>query len=215
MTTIEPKPTHGSRPASRLGRLRLTLWAITGVALLGAGGYWLTRKPATSPVDAYASAFGGPFSMVDQNGRTVTDQSLRGKPYAIFFGYTRCPDVCPTALNRLAALRKRLGPDGGKFDILFVSVDRERDSAKDIGNYLTLFGTPMIGLSGTEAQLAQIVKVFHVYYEKVPVEGGDYSIDHSASVFLMDRAGRFVTTIDHQEDQSVALEKLKRTIATA
>ena len=215
MTTIEPKPTPRSRPASRFGRMRLALWIIVGVALLGVGGYWLGRKPPTpsSAADDYASTFGGPFTMVDQNGRTVTDRSLRGKPYAIFFGFTRCPDVCPTTLSRMAQLRKRLGPDGSKFDILFVSVDRGRDSARGIGNYLTLCGTPIIGLTGTEAQLAQIVKAFHVYYEKVPVEGGDYTIDHTASIYLMDRAGRFVTTIDRQEDERVALEKLLRVIA--
>ena len=152
--------------------------------------------------------------MTDQNGQTVTDQSLREKPYAIFFGFTRCPDVCPTSLSRMAQLRKQLGADGDKFNIVFVSVDPEHDKREDIGRYLELFGTPIIGLTGTDVQIAQIVKAFHVYYAKVPVEGGDYTIDHTASIILMDRNGQFIGTIDHQEQQGVALEKLKRAIAT-
>ncbi|WP_010542913.1 SCO family protein [Sphingomonas elodea] len=210
MTSIDPDGTPRQRRAAPgwIG------WAITGLLLLalaGGAAYWVTRRDA--PASA-APSFGGAFAMTDQNGNTVTDRSLRGKPYAIFFGFTRCPDVCPTSLNRMAQLRKQLGPDGMKFAIVFVSVDPGHDKRQDIGSYLTLFGTPIIGLTGTDAQLAQIVKAFHVYYEKVPVSGNDYTIDHTASIYLMDREGRFVTTIDHQEQQDVALEKLKRVIAS-
>lgn len=202
-------------PQRGLSRGRKALWFMAAITalLLVAGYLWRSAQTASQPAGGYASAFGGPFTMTDQNGRTVTDQTLRGKPYAIFFGFTRCPDVCPTSLNRMALLRKQLGADGDKFNIIFVSVDPGHDTRAGIGNYLTLFGTPMIGLTGTAAQLAQIVKAFHIYYEKVPVEGGDYTIDHSATIFLMDGNGRFVTTISHQEDQKVALQKLKRLIA--
>ncbi|OAN63138.1 SCO family protein [Sphingomonas sp. TDK1] len=211
MTTTDPDGTPRPRDAARgwIG------WAISGLLLLalaGGAAYWVTRRDA--PPTVAAPSFGGAFAMTDQNGNTVTDRSLRGKPYAIFFGFTRCPDVCPTSLNRMAQLRKQLGPDGMKFAIVFVSVDPGHDKRQDIGNYLTLFGTPIIGLTGTDAQLAQIVKAFHVYYEKVPVPGGDYTIDHTAAIYLMDREGRFVTTIDHQEPQDAALAKLKRVIAS-
>jgi len=199
---------------SGLARLRLWLWAIVAVAAAAAGALYLMprEKPAPTPAESYASAFGGSFDMIDQNGKSVTDKSLRGKPYAIFFGFTRCPDVCPTTLSRMAALRKQLGADGDKFEIIFVSVDRGHDKAKDIGEYVKLFNTPIIGLTGSDAQIARIVKAFHVYYAKVPIEGGDYTIDHTASVFLMDRDGKFVATIDHKEGQQVALDKLKRLI---
>ncbi|MBD3761199.1 SCO family protein [Sphingomonadaceae bacterium G21617-S1] len=202
-------------PQRRLSRVRKSLWFMAAItALLLVVGYlWRSAQPSSQPAGSYASAFGGPFTMTDQTGRTVTEQTLRGKPYAIFFGFTRCPDVCPTSLNRMALLRKQLGADGDKFNIIFVSVDPVHDTRAGIGHYLTLFGTPIIGLTGTAAQLAQIVKAFHIYYEKVPVEGGDYTIDHSATIFLIDADGQFVTTISHQEDQKVALQKLKRLIA--
>ncbi len=207
-------PTSTNKP--RLSRVRLWLWGTVVLVAVAFGAYYLLGNRTAAPptaADAYASAFGGSFTMSDPNGRTVTDQTLRGTPYAIFFGFTRCPDVCPTTLSRMAALRKQLGADGDKFQIVFVSVDPEHDKAKDIGSYLTLFNTPIVGLTGTDAQIAQIVKAFHVYYAKVPVAGGDYTIDHTASVFLMDKDGKFVATIAHEEDQRVALEKLKRLIS--
>ena len=199
---------------SGLAQLRIWLWAVGGVAVGATGILYLlpSEKPEPTPAESYANAFGGSFDMIDQNGKAVTDQTLRGKPYAIFFGFTRCPDVCPTTLSRMAALRKQLGAAGDKFEIVFVSVDRGHDKAKDIGEYVKLFNTPIIGLIGSDAQIARIVKAFHVYYAKVPIEGGDYTIDHTASVFLMDRDGKFVATIDHKEGQQVALEKLKRVL---
>lgn len=202
-------------PQRGLSRGRKALWFMAAImALLLVVGYlWMSAQTVSQQAGGYASAFGGPFTMTDQNGHTVTDQTLRGKPYAIFFGFTRCPDVCPTSLNRMALLRKQLGADGDKFNIIFVSVDPGHDTRAGIGNYLTLFGTPMIGLTGTDAQLAQIVEAFRIYYEKVPVEGGDYTIDHTATIFLIDADGKFVTTISHQEDQKAALQKLKRLIA--
>ena len=201
-------------PRRRISTVRKFLWLAVAVAgvVLAATYFWTQSKQPDHAAD-YATAFGGKFTMTDQTGQTVTDQTLRGKPYAIFFGFTRCPDVCPTTLSRMAQLRKELGADGMKFNIVFVSVDPGHDKAADIGSYLTLFGTPIIGLTGTDAQIAAIVKAFHVFYRKVPVEGGDYTIDHTASVFLIDAQGRFVTTIDHHENQKVALEKLQRMIA--
>lgn len=207
MTTTDPR-------ARRWAVARLALWALIAVAGLAVLGTYLIRRAATADITtSYADAFGGAFDLIDQNGRTVSDQTLRGRPYAIFFGFTRCPDVCPTTLSRMAALRKQLGADGDKFEIVFVSVDPKYDKPKDIGQYLDLFGTPIVGLTGSDAQIARAVKAFHVYYQKVPVPGGDYTIDHTASVFLMDRAGKFVTTIAHGEEQKVALEKLRRIIS--
>lgn len=209
--TIE---TPETAKASPLRRVRLWLWILVAIVAAVAVTLWIQQR-STAPTAAeknYASAFGGQFDMTDQNGKTVTDQTLRGKPYAIFFGFTRCPDVCPTTLSRMAALRKQLGADGDKFNIVFVSVDPQYDKPGDIGSYVTLFNTPIIGLTGSDAQIARIVKAFKVYYAKVPVEDGDYTIDHTASVFLVDKDGKFVATIDHKESQKVALDKLKRLI---
>ncbi len=112
----------------------------------------------------------------------------------------------------MARLRKQLGADGMKFNIVFVSVDPDHDRPADIGSYVDLFGTPIIGLTGSDAQLAQISKGFGVYVKKVPTEGGDYTIDHTAAIYLMTAKGEFAGTIDHHEADKVALEKLQRLI---
>ena len=175
-----------------------------------------SSEPAATPQRRSAAqkrAPGGAFTLVDTKGRTVTDRTLRGKPYAIFFGFTRCPDVCPTALSRMAQFRKRLGADGDKFQIVFVSVDSGRDSPADVGAYVDLFGTPILGLTGSEAQIVQATKSFRVFFQKVPVEGGDYTIDHSAFTVLMDRDGQFRSLLSDQESEASALAELRRLIA--
>ncbi len=196
-----------------LARLRAGLWVAAGVSVLIALAVIYDRgHPPGDPASQYASAFGGPFVLTAPDGSSVTDKTLAGKPYAIFFGFTRCPDVCPTSLARMARLRKQLGPDGAKFNIVFVSVDPGHDKPADIGNYVALFGTPIIGLTGTEAQLAQIKKGYGVYSAKVPQPGGDYTIDHTAAIYLMTARGEFSGTIDAHEHDATALAKLKRLI---
>lgn len=196
-----------------LARLRAGLWVAAGVSVLIALAVIYDRgHPPGDPASQYASAFGGPFVLTAPDGSSVTDKTLAGKPYAIFFGFTRCPDVCPTSLARMARLRKQLGPDGAKFNIVFVSVDPGHDKPADIGNYVALFGTPIIGLTGTEAQLAQIKKGYGVYSAKVPQPGGDYTIDHTAAIYLMTARGAFSGTIDTHEPDATALAKLKRLI---
>lgn len=209
---VDPQPGPKDGAPSPLARARRWLWGLVAVALVAAAGLYLGQSRPTpgGGMADFASAFGGAFEMVDQTGRVVTDQTLRGKPYAIFFGFTRCPDVCPTSLTRMAQLRQRLGARGMDFNIVFVSVDPEHDTAQTVGSYLELFGTPIIGLTGTDAQLERIVKAFHVFHRKVPVDGGDYTVDHTATVFLMDRDGRFVSTIDYHEAPDVALQKVER-----
>jgi protein SCO1 len=193
-------------------------WIIWLVALLFAGGLGLaavTRGGAGAGDSAsgYANAFGGSFTLTAPDGSTVTEKTLAGKPYAIFFGFTRCPDVCPTSLARMARLRKQLGPDGMKFAIVFVSVDPGHDKPADLGNYVALFGTPILGLTGTDAQLEQIKKGYGVYSAKVPQPGGDYTIDHTAAIYLMTAKGEFSGAIDTKESDATALEKLKHLIA--
>ena len=210
MTSIE---TH-----ARLGRIRRWLWALVGIAALGVGVLLGIRafdgdQGGTSEVAGAPSDIGSSFALVDRTGKPVTPQSLKGKPYAIFFGFTRCPDVCPTALSRMAQYRKKLGVDGNKFQIVFVSVDSGHDSPADVGAYVDLFGTPIIGLTGSEKQIAQAAKSFRVYFQKVPVEGGDYTIDHSAFTVLMDRDGQFRSLLSDQESEASALAELRRLIA--
>ncbi len=206
----------GTEAGGRLRVVRIALWGLVALAAGVAAYLFLQGRSApVTPAQSYASTIGGPFVLTDPAGKAVSNETLKGKPFAIFFGFTRCPDVCPTTLNRMAALRKGLGADGDKFNIVFVSVDPGHDKPADIGQYVALFGTPIIGLTGTNAQIAQVVKAYHVFYETVPQRGGDYTIDHTATVFLMGRQGEFVTTIDHQEGQDTALAKLKRLIAAS
>lgn len=206
MASIEPSPRRAS--------LRRGLWiavALAGVGALGTFGWVSWQQSAAA--ERYASAFGGPFTSTDTRGKPFSSKQLNGKPYAIFFGFTRCPDVCPTTLSRMAALRQQLGADGDRFNIVFVTVDPARDTPAEMATYLTLFGTPIIGVSGTTEQTAQAVKAWHVFYEKVPTGPGNYTIDHTATVFLMDRNGGFVSSIAHDEGKASALAKLKRLIA--
>ena len=203
-----------ANPAESGKSLRMMLWlAVALAAGIGLAAWFGDNKTAPPEATDYASTVGGPFELTAPDGSTVTDKTLAGKPFAIFFGFTRCPDVCPTTLSRLAQLRKRMGEDGDKFDIVFVSVDPEHDTPEDIGNYVALFGTPIIGLTGTDEQIARIVKAYHVFYRKIPVEGGDYTIDHTAAVYLMDRSGKLQSIIDHQESADTSLDKLKRLVA--
>lgn len=162
--------------------------------------------------DESRASRGGPFTLVDVKGQTVTDRTFEGRPYAMFFGFTRCPDVCPTTMARMTALYKALGPDRDKLAILFVSVDPDHDRPEDIAAFLSLFDAPIVGLTGTARQLADLEKRFGIYVEKVPLPGGDYTIDHTAGVLLIDRNGAFVEMLDANGSPAAAVDQLRRMI---
>ena len=196
-----------------LGNARLVLWGL--VAIAGAALIFLLLRPepklpAPTETALPLASIGGPFTLVDADGRPYSSARLAGKPFAIFFGFTHCPDVCPTTLARLTRLRRQLGQGDDAFDIVFVTVDPERDGPAEVGAYARLFDTPVIGLTGTPAQIAQVKKDYAVFSAKAPPPGSEYSVDHTASVFLMDRAGKFVATLVPEESDAVALAKLKR-----
>lgn len=201
---------------SPLRSLRRVLWIIVPVAL--AAGLYLqsrsTEQPGEAPTKTVETGpgIGGPFTLTRTDGKLFGSADLAGKPFAIFFGFTRCPDVCPTTLARMARLRKQLGSDGDKFNIVFVSVDPGHDKPEDIGNYLSLFGTPVVGLTGSEAELAPVKKQFGVFSAKMAQPGGDYTIDHTAAIFLMDAKGKLSATIAYEEGDKTALEKLKQLV---
>jgi protein SCO1/2 len=213
-----PEIEDGSSPQRQtegLKILRIALWGVValvvGVALVAMLAP--DRTPSTNDQASYADLIGGPFALTAPDGSRVTDQTLKGTPFAIFFGFTRCPDVCPTTLSRMAQLRKQLGPDGDKFRIVFVSVDPSYDSPEDIGRYVELFGTPILGLTGTDAEVDKAVKAYRAFYQKVPTnEGADYTIDHTASVYLMDASGKLQSIIAYDETAPSALAKLKRLV---
>ena len=196
-----------------LGKLRIVLWGLVLVAA-AALAFLLIRPerelPAPTQTELPLAAIGGPFTLVGADGQPFASTKLAGKPFAIFFGFTHFPDVCPTTLARLTRLRRELGKGDDSFAIVFVSVDPERDGPAEVGKYAGLFDTPVIGLTGSQAQVDQVKKQYAVFSAKAPQPGGDYSVDHTASVFVMDRAGKFVSTIAPEESDSVALAKLKR-----
>ena len=146
--------------------------------------------------------------MIDSNGQPFASSRLAGRPYALFFGFTHCPDVCPTTLARLVRLRRQLGTDDA-FRIVFVTVDPERDGPAEVGKYADLFGAPVIGLTGSPAQIAQVKKVFGIFSEKVGT-GDTYTVDHTAAVLLFDKSGQFQSTIAPDETDAAALAKLRR-----
>lgn len=174
----------------RLGWLGLALAAVVVIAI----GVFAFRPQGHAPA---ASDIGGPFNLVNQQGRPVDQHVLDGKWSAVFFGYTFCPDVCPTTLTALGRATDDLGAQARRFQVVFITVDPARDTPKQLAMYLSsnTFPKGAIGLTGTPAQIAQAAKAYHVFYQKHP-EGGTYTMDHTAIVYLMDPKGRFVRPLD-------------------
>jgi len=191
-------------------QVRIILWVAVAIALL-AGGFLLLRKPAQRPPvqSIELSSIGGPFTLVGSDGQPFSSAKLNGKPYAIFFGFTHCPDVCPTTLARLVKLRQQLGAGEQPFEILFVTVDPQRDGPSEVGKYAELFNSPIVGLTGSPAQIGQVKKQFGIFSEKVEQPGGDYTVNHTSTVLLFDRGGKFAGTIAPEEQDAAALAKLK------
>ncbi|MHC5233593.1 SCO family protein [Brucella sp. LJL56] len=174
------------------------------VAIVGAAGLNLFRDK-----QAAKEPFGGPLNLVTMDGTPFTEKDLRAAPAAIFFGFTHCPDVCPTTLYELDGWLKQLGPEASDIKAYFITVDPERDTQEVMKTYVSNVSDRIIGVTGTPENIADVVKSYHVYAKKVPGEDGEYTMDHTASVFLLDKGGRFRSTIAYQENPDTALEKLK------
>ena len=190
-----------------LRTIRIVLWVQVALAVAGATILYVQRTSETA--DETKLAFGGPFVLTDSEGRKFDSRSLEGKPHVMFFGFTHCPDVCPNTLARLAKLRKQLGKGDDAFEILFVSVDPERDTPAELGKYVKLFNTPVTALTGTPQEIADVTRSFGIYAKKAPTEGGGYTMDHSAQVLLFDADGDFRGTIAFDETDEPALQKLR------
>ena len=192
--------------------VRIVLWVLVGFALLAFA--FLMLRPAPRPTvqsqPLQLSSIGGPFTLTGSDGKPFASSSLAGKPYAIFFGFTQCPDVCPTTLARMVRLRQQLGAGDRPFEILFVTVDPKRDGPAEVGKYAELFDSPVTGLTGSPAQIEQAKKQFGIFSQQVPDGSGGYSVDHTATVLLFDRQGKFTATIAPEEQDSAALAKLRR-----
>jgi protein SCO1 len=191
--TIRPLVIVASFAASLLVGLVIMMWALGGL------------RGVTAP-----AAIGGPFQLTDQAGQTVTDQSLKGKPTLIFFGFTHCPDVCPTSLFEISEVLKAMGKDADRVNALFVSVDPERDTAAAMKDYLSSFDPHLKGLTGDPESVAKVLSAYRVYSKKVPLKDGDYTMDHTALIYLMDREGRFVSPFNLKRTPAEAATDLKK-----
>jgi protein SCO1/2 len=207
--------TEKAPPKSTLKQVRLLLWLVVAVAALGTAALFLIPREQTAtdaasgPVKA---SFGGPFTLVGGDGKPFSSQALAGKPYAIYFGFTRCGDVCPTTLSRLVKLRREAANDQA-LNIIFVTIDPTNDGPKEVGQYAGLFNAPIIGLTGTQAQIDQVKKQYGIFAQPAahPMPGKEMM--HTATVLLFDRAGHFVGTIASDEPDADALAKMKKLVA--
>lgn len=193
---------------------RIVLW-VAVVALAGVL-VALTLTLTRSKQQLAEGPFGVPFQLVAQNGQPITEKAFQDKPTALFFGFTHCPEVCPTTLFELNGWLRKVDPDGTKLNGYFVSIDPERDSPELLGQYVSNVTDRVKGISGPPAKVQEMAKGFKVYFKKVPVDekapNGDYTMDHTASVFLLDDGGRFAGTIAYGENPDVAIKKLENLI---
>jgi protein SCO1/2 len=164
----------------------------------------------STPVAQQIAAVGGPFKLIDQNGKAVSDQDLKGRPFLVFFGFIHCPDVCPTTLFDVSEMLRALGPDADRTRALFITVDPERDTPAVMKDYLSSFDPHLSGLTGDPAAIATVAKAYRVYYKKVPLDGGEYTMDHTAIVYLMDKEGRFVSPFSLKRGTEAAAADLRR-----
>ncbi len=182
---------------------------LAGLVLFGGTVFLILGRIPVAGVPQ-ASAIGGAFQLVDQDGRAITDRDMKGKPFLVFFGFTHCPDVCPTTLFEVSEIYSKLGKDADRVGALFVTVDPERDTPAKLKDYLSSFDPHLRGLTGDAAAIAAMEKIYRVYSKKVPLKDGDYTMDHSALVYLMDKQGRFVAPFNIKRRPEEAAADLRK-----
>jgi protein SCO1 len=187
--------------------LKLTLLGIVALLLIG-GIIWMQYSPPA----VNATAIGGPFQLVDSAGHPVTDQAFRGKYMLVYFGYTFCPDVCPTTLSDVATALDKLGPRAEQLQPLFITVDPQRDTPAVVGQYAANFSPRLVGLTGTPDQIATVAREYHVYYARHTTgsKPGDYSMDHSSILYLMGPDGHFIAPIRADEPPEAIANDIAR-----
>jgi protein SCO1 len=190
--TSRPLVIVGAFSASLVVGLVLMLWALGGL------------RNVTAP-----AAIGGPFQLTDQTGQTVTEKNLQGRPTLVMFGFTHCPDVCPTELFQISEVLRAMGNDADRVNAYFVSVDPERDTQAAMKDYLSSFDPHLKGLTGNADAVAKVVSDYRVYAKRVPLKDGDYTMDHTALIYLMDRNGKFVAPFNLSRKPEEAAADLK------
>jgi protein SCO1/2 len=200
-------------------RIMIVFAATTIVALAGFAVYLSTvPRPGSGGVSGQVRTIGealvgGPFTLTDHTGKRVTDDDFRGRYMLVYFGYTWCPDVCPTELQVISAALDHLGDEAGRIRPIFVTVDPERDTVAQMADYVANFHASMVGLTGSPEEIATVAKAYRVYYAKAKTEGSetDYTVDHGSLIYLMDPQGKFVTHFTYSTDP----EKLAQGLAKA
>jgi protein SCO1 len=194
-------------------KIRLLVWGGTVVALAALGIVMYIGSRSQMPVQVQNVAeVGGPFTLTDQHGQRRSWEEFRGKATAVFFGFTHCPEICPSTLFELSQRLGNLGDDADRLSVLLISADPARDTPEKLKQYLQSFDPRIVALTGTEAEVDTAVQAFRAYRKMIPLEGEDYTVDHSALVYLFDKKGRFLSTLDRHEPAEAQQAKLARAI---
>jgi protein SCO1/2 len=171
----------------------LILWLVAGGVALGALALGVTSYVLRLDQETGNASVGGPFTLVDQDGAVVTEQDFAGRLMLVYFGYTFCPDVCPTTLQTMSVAMEQLGDDAKDVAFVFVTLDPKRDTVAQMKRYVDLFEPGPVGLTGSDEQIAAAAKAYRVYYNANDQQGDDYLVDHSSFIYLMDREGRYLS----------------------
>ena len=200
-----PASQLNNTPRSRTFALLAVGTAVVAVVVIG-----LTALMLTSSLERpRAALIGGPFALQDGEGKTISDQTLRGRPFLVYFGYTHCPDVCPTELARISDILTQMGDKS--IPALFITVDPQRDTPKTMADYVSSFNSRIIGLSGSPQAIEAAEKAYRVFARKGQSQpDGDYSMDHSSIVYLMDKTGAFVEAFNVERPPEEAAKDLER-----
>jgi len=190
-----------------MSRRVISILIVVAAVSAAAVGYLYLYQGWTGPA---AVPIGGPLRLTDQDGKPFDSTSLAGKPYAVFFGFTHCPDACPTTLSEIARVEDEIGAPAKELTTLFVTVDPERDTPSVLKEYISNFGGNTVALSGTPEEVAQAAKEYRVFYKKVPTSDGGYTMDHTAVLYLMGRKGEFRDVIAYSEEHDRYVDKIKK-----
>jgi len=188
--------------------IRILLWLMVVAAAATMAYLYLVGDKGNR--QASGEKLGGEFNLVRHDGNPITDKDLLGKPHAIFFGFTNCPEVCPTTLYEMSTWLSELGKDADGINVYFMSVDPDRDTKEVLADYLTSFDERIIGITGNRPQVEQTLKSYRVYFKRADLEDEDYNMDHTASVYLLDPKGKFTGSIAYGEDGKSAVAKLRK-----
>lgn len=191
------------------------LWLLVVLAAIGALAFYVVGRSGNNEREAMSGPvktnFGGPFTLVGADGKAFSSQALLGKPYAIYFGFTRCGDVCPTTLSRLVKLRRAAASDAA-MRILFITIDPANDGPREVGQYALLFNAPIIGLTGNQSQIQDVKRQYGIYAQPIANAPMGKEMEHSAVVLLFDSRGRFTGTISPDEPDADALAKIRKLV---